>query len=88
MSCVGGGCTGKTLRENESKGSGDAPTQGELYANICETQKGKEGASLVLTSLVGWFGQLHNMYVCMCVYAVALGLDPKVSTHARQVFYC
>uniref|UniRef100_F1LWE2 Mast cell immunoglobulin-like receptor 1 n=1 Tax=Rattus norvegicus TaxID=10116 RepID=F1LWE2_RAT len=29
----------KTLRENESKGSGDAPTQGELYANICETQK-------------------------------------------------
>ncbi|EDM06410.1 mast cell antigen 32, isoform CRA_b [Rattus norvegicus] len=35
-------CTGKTLRENESKGSGDAPTQGELYANICETQKGSE----------------------------------------------
>ncbi|XP_038942654.1 allergin-1 isoform X4 [Rattus norvegicus] len=32
----------KTLRENESKGSGDAPTQGELYANICETQKGSE----------------------------------------------
>ncbi|XP_032769502.1 allergin-1 isoform X3 [Rattus rattus] len=28
-----------TVRENESKGSGDAPTQGELYANICETQK-------------------------------------------------
>lgn len=42
MSCVGGGCTGKTLRENESKGSGDAPMQGELYANICETQKGSE----------------------------------------------
>lgn len=36
------GCAGKTLRENESKGSGDAPTQGELYANICETQKGSE----------------------------------------------
>lgn len=36
------GCAGKTVRENESKGSGDAPTQGELYANICETQKGSE----------------------------------------------
>lgn len=67
MSCVGGGCAGKTVRENESKGSGDAPTQGELYANICETQKGKGGASLVLTSLVGWFGQLHT-YVCLHVY--------------------
>lgn len=39
---LGGGRAGKTLRENESKGSGDVPMQGELYANICETQKGTE----------------------------------------------
>ncbi|XP_031208089.1 allergin-1 isoform X2 [Mastomys coucha] len=32
----------KTLRENESKGSEDAPTQSELYANVCKTQTGAE----------------------------------------------
>ncbi|XP_038181699.1 allergin-1 isoform X1 [Arvicola amphibius] len=29
---------GKARTESESKGSGDAPMQGELYANVCETQ--------------------------------------------------
>ncbi|XP_052051737.1 allergin-1 isoform X1 [Apodemus sylvaticus] len=33
---------GKTLRENASKGSGDVPTQGELYANVYKTQTGAE----------------------------------------------
>ncbi|XP_028636199.1 allergin-1 [Grammomys surdaster] len=33
---------GKTLRENESKGSGDGPRRGELYENICETPTGAE----------------------------------------------
>ncbi|XP_038181700.1 allergin-1 isoform X2 [Arvicola amphibius] len=28
----------KARTESESKGSGDAPMQGELYANVCETQ--------------------------------------------------
>ncbi|XP_021033622.1 allergin-1 [Mus caroli] len=29
---------GKTLREDQSKSSGDAPAQGELYASDCKTQ--------------------------------------------------
>ncbi|XP_034363204.1 allergin-1 isoform X2 [Arvicanthis niloticus] len=33
---------GKTLRESESKDSGDGPRQSELYANICETPTGAE----------------------------------------------
>ncbi|CAO2645812.1 Milr1 [Lemmus lemmus] len=32
--------SGKAQRENESKGSSDAPMQGELYANVCKTQTG------------------------------------------------